>query len=564
MTYFQQPLGDVPTRRQGRVSGGAVRVAPTPAMPMRSGAVIGGVPKMSAIRKTMESQGFQAEGHITKGSNFDPSMLQASREQLVRGYAQTLQNESGGRLTDEQALRRSSRAYQLHDRGIDTIPGRVRTVTTFAPPLTPVEPGGGATGFRLFDRLAQVPQLPTTVGLQPVQTDQPAPMSGYGGGRPIIYDLGDGMVYELGDLEGLSIKGVFKAVKKIASPIQKGAAAVGHTVGTVVTSKVGQAVIGTALAATGVGIPAAAAIMAGTKAAGNLIKPGGNIKHALTGALQGAAEGVAAGAAGAAFKAVAPGAQSATSNFVKGIESKFVQAGKGAVHLTEEAVTGSAKLVGKGAMGVLHAGESIVGGVASGVVGLGKKILGIGGSFNPTDRDPNGTGINQDNGLPTDEASTSMKRGQAVDGRKIDKRQRPTLGQPGNFPPTKNDPNGTGIDQTTGQPTREAQTGLDNGTANSPGEVYAPSGGGGYGGGGYPVPPGGSPDQGLPPDSGIPPVLPPDATPGGMDLSSLFSGGMPTIALAGVAAFVLFNGAKTRRGGGARRSRSRSRSRRRR
>lgn len=86
-----------------------------------------------------------------------------------------------------------------------------------------------------------------------------------------------------------------KVVKNIGKTVTKAVKDTGHVVGKVVTSKVGQAVIGTGLALTGVGIPAAAAIGAATQAGGQLIKPGGNLGKAAKGAAVGAAEGVAAG-----------------------------------------------------------------------------------------------------------------------------------------------------------------------------------------------------------------------------------------------------------------------------
>ncbi len=106
-------------------------------------------------------------------------------------------------------------------------------------------------------------------------------------------------------LGGLSIKGVFKAVKKVASPVQHVLTKVGHGLGTVVTSKVGQGILGGALAFTGVGLPAAAGIFAATKGVGNLIKPGGNLKHFATGVGQGAIEGVVAAGTGKAVRALA-------------------------------------------------------------------------------------------------------------------------------------------------------------------------------------------------------------------------------------------------------------------
>lgn len=95
-----------------------------------------------------------------------------------------------------------------------------------------------------------------------------------------------------------------KVFKNIGRAVKKGVTDVGHTVGTVVTSKIGQAVIGTGLALTGVGIPAAAGLMAATKGVGTLIKPGGNLKGAVTGAAQGAVEGVVASAAGSAGRSL--------------------------------------------------------------------------------------------------------------------------------------------------------------------------------------------------------------------------------------------------------------------
>lgn len=106
-------------------------------------------------------------------------------------------------------------------------------------------------------------------------------------------------------LGGLSIKGVFRAVKKIASPVQHVLTNVGHAVGSAATSKIGQGILGGALALTGVGFLPAAGIFAATKGVGNLIKPGGNLKHTLTGAGQGALEGLAAAGTGKAVRAIA-------------------------------------------------------------------------------------------------------------------------------------------------------------------------------------------------------------------------------------------------------------------
>jgi hypothetical protein len=105
-------------------------------------------------------------------------------------------------------------------------------------------------------------------------------------------------------LGGISLRGITKGIKRIASPVQHLAANVGHAVGSAVTSKIGQGVLGVGLALTGVGAPAAAGIFAATKGVGNLIKPGGNLKHFATGAAQGAVEGLVSAKAGQATRAL--------------------------------------------------------------------------------------------------------------------------------------------------------------------------------------------------------------------------------------------------------------------
>lgn len=94
---------------------------------------------------------------------------------------------------------------------------------------------------------------------------------------------------------GFSLK---KVVKNVGKAVGKGVKDVGHAAGAAATSTIGKAVIGSALALTGVGIPAAAGLMAASQAGGNLIKKGGNLKRAAKGAAEGAVEGAAAGVAG--------------------------------------------------------------------------------------------------------------------------------------------------------------------------------------------------------------------------------------------------------------------------
>lgn len=112
--------------------------------------------------------------------------------------------------------------------------------------------------------------------------------------------------YSDDDLAGLSFKSIGKAFSNVGKAVGKAVTQTGHVVGNVVTSKIGQAVIGTGLALTGVGLPAAAAIGAGLQAGGGLIKSGGGLKGALTGAAIGGAEGAAASLAGKAISRYAP------------------------------------------------------------------------------------------------------------------------------------------------------------------------------------------------------------------------------------------------------------------
>jgi hypothetical protein len=541
-----------------RLGGGAARIKPPVSIPLnRTGAggafVVGGIPKMAAVRKTMAAQGLRAEGGITRR----PAPAPRPSAPPARGGFRPADRGRGGIVP--------------HPPQVPLMPAApLINIINDAPPMTFEDSAVGDYGVATR-RLAHSHVL-----------------YGSGGGAPLIYE-DDG----LGgfSLKGI-VKGVSKAVKTVASPVQKAATAVGHAAGTVVTSKVGQAVLGTALAATGVGIPAAAAIMGGTKAVGNLIKPGGNLKHAATGALQGAATGVVAGAAGQAFKAVAPDAQSAVSNAVKNVESKFVQAGKGlgkgavkvakgTEHVAESVVKGAVKGTGK-----------VLGAVAHGAVDVGKKIIGIPGSFTPTGSDPNGDGINETTGHPSDEASSAEAAGRATRGARIPPERKPRVGYPGQFPRSPRDPDGTGIDQTTGTMTPEAAGGVQRGAAVTPQElppdappppIYNPlpsgpfGGGGGYGGsvGGG----GGGFDAGSLAAGAAAAALPgveeasiAGAGAGAGGLGGLLGNINPTMMLAGAAAFIFLpklmgggsgHSSSRKSGGSTRRRSSRSRSRRR-
>lgn len=98
-------------------------------------------------------------------------------------------------------------------------------------------------------------------------------------------------------LGGLSLKGALHSVRKVATNV-------GHAVGTAVTSKVGQGLLGVGLAATGVGLLPAIAIGAGVKGVGTAIKPGGSFKSVATGAAQGAALGAGSSLVGTGARAV--------------------------------------------------------------------------------------------------------------------------------------------------------------------------------------------------------------------------------------------------------------------
>jgi len=117
---------------------------------------------------------------------------------------------------------------------------------------------------------------------------------------------------------------VGNAVKKAAgdtkNAVVKAAVDTGHVAGKAATSTVGKVVIGAALAATGVGIGAAAAIGAASQATGELIKPGGNLGKAGKGAVTGAAIGAGSAVAGKVIGAGFHGAKALISDKPKPAE----------------------------------------------------------------------------------------------------------------------------------------------------------------------------------------------------------------------------------------------------
>lgn len=80
----------------------------------------------------------------------------------------------------------------------------------------------------------------------------------------------------------------------IGKAIKKGVTDTGHFIGKVADNPVTKGVTAAALAATGVGAPAAAAIMAGEGLAGGALRKGGNLGTAVKGGATGALEGFGA------------------------------------------------------------------------------------------------------------------------------------------------------------------------------------------------------------------------------------------------------------------------------
>ena len=76
---------------------------------------------------------------------------------------------------------------------------------------------------------------------------------------------------------------------------------IGHAIGSAASNPWVQGITAAGLAATGVGAPAAAGIMAGMGGGGALLRPGGNIGDAARGAVTGGVEGYGAGKVGAAL-----------------------------------------------------------------------------------------------------------------------------------------------------------------------------------------------------------------------------------------------------------------------
>lgn len=132
----------------------------------------------------------------------------------------------------------------------------------------------------------------------------------------------------------------------------------GHALGQVATNPLVDAGLAGALALTGVGIPASAAILGGTKGLGSLIAPGGNIGDAAQGAVSGGAEGaLASGLAG---------------SLLGGGGAAGEAAGR----------VGSAEVPGIPGIGGVQSATDIIRGIPGGTEGVGQYVggaLGLGG-----------------------------------------------------------------------------------------------------------------------------------------------------------------------------------------
>lgn len=150
--------------------------------------------------------------------------------------------------------------------------------------------------------------------------------------------------------------GIGKLAGNIGGTIKKAVVDTGHAVGKVANNKYTQMAAAAALAATGVGAPAAAGIMAGMAGGGKLLAPGGNIGDALK---SGAKAGVTSYGVGKLAGAI-PGAGKLASK-IPGAEKVL---GAGGANLPEQIVfDGAGNIVPQAASHSL--GGTILGGLKS-------------------------------------------------------------------------------------------------------------------------------------------------------------------------------------------------------
>lgn len=157
---------------------------------------------------------------------------------------------------------------------------------------------------------------------------------------------------------------IWGGVKNVGSTIKKAAVDTGHEIGRAQNKDWVKALEAAGLAATGVGAPAAAALLGGASALGGAIAPGGNIGTAAGQGVKGAAMGYGAAKAGAALKG--------TGSFLDKAGAVY-GAGKSALG----AATGGVGGLASGVAGALTGGSG--GGGGGGLGGVNPAILGLAG-----------------------------------------------------------------------------------------------------------------------------------------------------------------------------------------
>lgn len=273
----------------------------------RSGTVIGGViPKTSVIRAAVARSG--GDPSTVRGPTRAPTFTPPPPPGMTtrgsyRRPPDELSKASGRALVPRDRPDVAGGNYGGAGAG-DFQPSRFPLVRGESPAMVYGAPGGPIGVRRAFRTLSDDERSQMRA-----QVANDYGLSGY-----------DVLEFSDDDLAGFSLKGIGKALTNVKNTVVKAVKDTGHAAGTAVTSKIGQAVIGTGLALTGVGLPAAAAIGAAAKAGGELIKPGGNLGKAARGAVTGAATGVAAVGARTLLTKAAPGVLDAA----RGIGNKLL------------------------------------------------------------------------------------------------------------------------------------------------------------------------------------------------------------------------------------------------
>lgn len=290
----------------------------------RSGAVTGGIPKTSAIRAAVAASGGDVASvrGPTRAPNYTPGVaavlvgkryvgVPQQNGRVIAPRARALTSPAPASMTTRGAFQPAPE--QLTGKGRGSMVPRDRSGGAAGP--GDFNPTGGFEVLRMAEAPGTMPAMvygapggPVGVrrAFRTLSNDERSVMR-----AQVANDYGlsgyDVMQFSDDDLAGLSLKGIGKALTNVKNTVVKAVKDTGHVAGTAVTSKIGQAVIGTGLALTGVGLPLAAAAGAAIKGTGELIKPGGNLGKAAHGAVTGAATGVAAVGARTLLTKVAPG-----------------------------------------------------------------------------------------------------------------------------------------------------------------------------------------------------------------------------------------------------------------